>query len=159
MCPIFSGRGDTAVRMLRTNDLLIALIGYVNDLNKLQQFKASVKKINALFNSLGNSTCSSPEVVLAFLLCEGSTIHDASDQFLSCVYFFFVDFSFHPSPQTRIGSVHANFKQLYLHTHWKLDTCLYELINLEESILPPPKIFTIPPETPCIKLFSEYALQ
>jgi hypothetical protein len=31
-----------------------------------------------------------------------------------------------------------------------LDTCLYELIYSEYSILPPPKIFTIPPETPCI---------
>jgi len=28
----------------KTNDLLIAFIGYVNDLNKLQQFKVSVKK-------------------------------------------------------------------------------------------------------------------
>jgi hypothetical protein len=27
---------------VKTNDLLIAFIGYVNDLNKLQQFKASV---------------------------------------------------------------------------------------------------------------------
>jgi hypothetical protein len=25
-----------------------------------------------------------------------------------------------------IGLVHANFKHLYLHTHWKLETCLYE---------------------------------
>jgi hypothetical protein len=32
----------------------------------------------------------------------------------------------------------------------KIDTCLYELIYSEYSILPPPKIFTIPPETPCI---------
>jgi uncharacterized protein YegL len=29
----------------KTNDLLVAFIGYVNDLNKLQQFKVSVKKI------------------------------------------------------------------------------------------------------------------
>jgi len=29
----------------KTNDSLIAFIGYVNDLNKLQQFKVSVKKI------------------------------------------------------------------------------------------------------------------
>ena len=28
----------------KTNDLLIAFIGYVNDLNKLQQFKVSVQK-------------------------------------------------------------------------------------------------------------------
>jgi len=28
----------------KTNDLLIAFIGYVNDLNKLQQFKGSVQK-------------------------------------------------------------------------------------------------------------------
>jgi len=53
---------------------------------------------NALFNSLDNITCSSPEVVVEFLLYEGSTIHNASDQFVSCVYIFFVDFAFHPSP-------------------------------------------------------------
>ena len=52
-------------------------------------FKNPTIDFNALFNSLGNSTCSSPEVVLAFLLYEGSTIHNASDQFVSCVYFFF----------------------------------------------------------------------
>jgi len=57
------------------------------------------------------------EVVLAFFLYEGSTIHKASDQFLSCVYFFFAEFAFNPSPQTKIGSVRANFKQLYLQTH------------------------------------------
>jgi hypothetical protein len=50
----------------------------------------------------GNSKCSSPEVVLAFLLYEGSTIHNVSDQFVSCVYFFFVDFAFHPFPQTKM---------------------------------------------------------
>jgi len=65
----------------KTNYLFIAFIGYVNN--------------------LGNSTCSSFEVVLAFLLYEGSTIHNASDQFVSCVYFFFIDFAFHPSPQTK----------------------------------------------------------
>jgi hypothetical protein len=55
MCPIFNGCGDTAVWMLthkkpyktyegKTNDVLIAFIGYVNRLNKLQQFKESVQK-------------------------------------------------------------------------------------------------------------------
>ena len=65
-----------------TNDLLIAFIGYVNDLNKLQQFKVTVKNptidFKALYNSLDNSTCSSPEVVLVFLLYECSTIHNSS---------------------------------------------------------------------------------
>ena len=59
-------------------------------------FKNPTIDFNTLFNSLGNSTCSSPEVVLAFLLYEGSTIHNASYQFVSCVYFFFVDFALHP---------------------------------------------------------------
>ena len=56
MSPVFNGCGDTAVWMLRlnkpykrsegkTNDLLIAFIGYVNDLNQLQQFKVSFPKI------------------------------------------------------------------------------------------------------------------
>jgi hypothetical protein len=90
----------------KTNDLLIAFIGYVSDLNKLQQFKVSVKNptidFNALFNSLGNSMCSSPEVVLAFLDYEGSTIHNASDNLISYVYFFFVNFAFLTSPQIKI---------------------------------------------------------
>jgi len=30
--------------MKETNDVLIAFIGYINDLNKLQQFKVSVQK-------------------------------------------------------------------------------------------------------------------
>jgi len=103
----------------KTNDLLIVFIDYVNNLNKLQQFRVSVQKSHHRLqcNSLDNSTCSSPEVVLAFLLYDGSTIHNASDQFVSCVYFFFVDFAFHPFPRTKIRSVSTNFKQLFLHTH------------------------------------------
>ena len=38
---------------------------------------------------------------MAFLLYEDSTIHNASDQFVSCVYFFFADFAFHPTTQTK----------------------------------------------------------
>ena len=41
-------------------------------------FKNFTIDFNALYNSLGNSMCSSPEVVLAFLLYDGSTIHNAS---------------------------------------------------------------------------------
>ena len=55
MCPIFSRCGDTAVRMLLIKSLTegmkerqmtywLHLFGYVNDLNKLQQFKANVQK-------------------------------------------------------------------------------------------------------------------
>jgi len=32
----------------KTNDLLIGFIGYVNDLNKLQQFKVSVQKSTSM---------------------------------------------------------------------------------------------------------------
>ena len=63
-------------------------------------FKNPTIDFNALFNPLGNSTCSSPEVVLALLFYDGNTIHNASDQFVSCVYFFFVGFVFiHPHRQ------------------------------------------------------------
>jgi hypothetical protein len=82
---------------------------------------------------------------LAFLLYECST-----NQFISCVYFCFVEFAFHLSQQTKIWSVCARFKQLYFHTHWKLGTRLFELIYSQQSILPAPQIFTFPPETPCI---------
>ena len=54
MCPIFNGCGDTAVWILRIKTLqnvwrkdklrIDIFIGYVNDLNKLQQFKVSVQK-------------------------------------------------------------------------------------------------------------------
>jgi hypothetical protein len=42
--------------------------------------------------------------------------------------------SIHPPRQKSKGvrSRDAKFKQLYLHTHWKLDTCLYELIYSEK---------------------------
>jgi len=63
-------------------------------------FKNPTVDFSTFLSPLGNSTCSSPEIVLAFLLYDGSTVHNASDQFVSCVYFFFVDFAFHPSPQT-----------------------------------------------------------
>ena len=65
-------------------------------------FKNPTIDFNAHFNSLSNSTFSSPEVRLAFLLYEGNTIHNASDQLVSCVYFSFADFAFHPSSQTKI---------------------------------------------------------
>jgi hypothetical protein len=67
----------------------------------------------------------------------------------------------HPHRQKSKG-VRVNFKQLYLHTNWKLDTCLYKLIYSEWSIIPLPKIFTIPLETPytCISIsyFLSYKL-
>jgi hypothetical protein len=65
-------------------------------------FKNPTMDFNALFNSLGIIMASAAEVVLAFFLYEGSTIHNASDQFVSRVYFCFVDFTFYPSPQTEI---------------------------------------------------------
>ena len=89
----------------KTKDVLIAFIGYINDLNKLKHFKVFKNPtidFSALFSPLDNSRCSSPEVVLAFLLYEGSTIHNANDQFVSCVYFFFVDFAFRPSSRTKV---------------------------------------------------------
>ena len=59
----------------KTNDLLIAFIGYVSDLKKMatvQSVQNPTIDFNALFNPLDNSTCSSPEVVLAFLLYEAA---------------------------------------------------------------------------------------
>jgi hypothetical protein len=51
----------------KTDALLIAFIGYVNDSNKLQKFKVSVQKstmdLSAFFNSLDSRTCSCPEIV------------------------------------------------------------------------------------------------
>jgi hypothetical protein len=55
MCPIFNGCGDNSCLNVthkkpyksyveKTNDILITFIGYVNNLNKLQQFKVSVQK-------------------------------------------------------------------------------------------------------------------
>jgi hypothetical protein len=56
MCPIFNRCRDTGLYLKvthgkpyeryegNTNDVLIAFIGYVNDLSKLQQFKLSVQK-------------------------------------------------------------------------------------------------------------------
>jgi len=116
MCPIFNGCGDTAVWMLRIKALQKVWrkdkwrIDCIYWLYKWSQYIATVQSkcskirpldFNALFNPFGNSTCSSHDVVLALLFYEGSTVHNANDQFVSCVYFFFVNFAFHPSPQTK----------------------------------------------------------
>ena len=61
----------------------------INCNSSKEVFKNPTIDFKALFNSFGNSTFSSPEVVLAFLLYEGSTVHNASDQFFSRVYVFF----------------------------------------------------------------------
>ena len=55
MCPIFNGCGDTAVWILcikasqnvwrKTNDVLIAFIGYVIDLNKIAPVQSKCSKI------------------------------------------------------------------------------------------------------------------
>jgi len=66
----------------------------INWSSSKQVFKNPTINFSALFNTVGSSRFSSPEVVLVFLLYEGSTIHNTSDQFVSCVYFFFVDFGF-----------------------------------------------------------------
>ena len=54
MCSVFSGCGVSCLNVThkkpykryegKINDLLVAFIGYLNDLNKLQQFKVSVQK-------------------------------------------------------------------------------------------------------------------
>ena len=60
MCPILNVCGDTAALNFthkkphkwyeeKTNDILVAFNGYVNDLSKLQQFKVSVQKSHHLF--------------------------------------------------------------------------------------------------------------
>jgi hypothetical protein len=84
------------------------------------------------------------------LLYEGNTIHNASDQFVSCVYSSFVDFVFHPFPQTKKTGLYAPTSNSCIVTPRKLGTCLYELFYSEKYLLPPPKIFTVPPEKPCI---------
>jgi hypothetical protein len=119
----------------KTTDLLIAFIGYVNDLNKLQQFKVSLQKSNhrhnALFNSLGNSRCSSPQVALTFLLYEGSNIHNASDQFVSGVYFFlfFLRFSLYaPTSNICILTPIENWTHFYMNL-FALNSPCYHLLK------------------------------
>ena len=57
MCPIFNGSGDNSCLNVthkkpyimyegKTNDVLIAFICYVDDLNKLQQFTVSVQQFH-----------------------------------------------------------------------------------------------------------------
>jgi len=70
----------------------------INCNSSKEVFKNPTIDFKALFNSFGNSTFSSPEVVLAFLLYEGSTVHNASDQFVSCVYIFICSLRFSSIP-------------------------------------------------------------
>ena len=79
----------------KTNGLLIAFIGYVNDLNKLRQFKVSLQKSHhRIFSSLGNSTCNSPEAVLAFLLYDSS---ERPIRLLCLLFLYRLCFSFIPT--------------------------------------------------------------
>ena len=110
-------------------------------------FKNPTIDFNGLSNPLGNSTCSPPEVVLAFFLYEDSTIHNSSDQFVSCVYFFFVDFAFHPPAQKKNSDLYAPSSNSWIFTpieNWTW-TYLLGIVHTTTS-----KIFTISPETPCM---------
>ena len=91
----------------KTNDLLIAFIGYVNDLNKLQQFKVSVQKFPPSTSMHFSTLLTIVRVALLRSSWRSCFMRAALfimryDQFVSCVYFFFVDFAFRPSPQTKI---------------------------------------------------------
>jgi hypothetical protein len=83
----------------KTNDLLTAFTGYVNDVNKLQHFEVSVQKIPPSI-----SMHFSPHLAIvriAFLRSSWRSCFMRAalfimryEQFVSCVYFFFVDFAF-----------------------------------------------------------------
>jgi len=127
----------------KINDVLIAFIGYVNDLNKLQQFKVSVKKIPpstsmhfstlleivylALLRSFLRSCSNHYQAVpnsTKLQLQVTTAVTCYSDSWVPVICFKLARASDLHSPT-------SDFKQLYLHVHWKLDTCLYELIYSE----------------------------
>jgi len=73
--------------------------------------------------------CCSSELSFTFL-CAGSSIQNASWQFVSCIHPSFVNFAFHPTPQTKFyWSWVWRFKQMYLSNHSELDTCTYEMFS------------------------------
>ena len=131
-----------------------AFIGYVNDLNKLQQFKVSVQKSPPSTSMHFSTLLATVRVALmrsswrSCFMMAALFIMPATNSSLVFTFSLYTSLFFHPHRQK--SNLRVNFKQLYLHSHWKLDTCLYELIYSEWSILPPPKIFTIPPEITCI---------
>ena len=91
----------------KTNDLLIAFIGYVNDLNKLQQFKVGVQKSHHRIQCTFLTLLAIVRVALLRLSWHSCFMTAAlcimrATNSSHCVYFFFVDFAFHPSPQTKI---------------------------------------------------------
>ena len=91
----------------KINELLIAFIGYVNDLNKLQQFKVSVKKIPPSTSTHFSALLAIVHVALlrssrrSCFIGAALFIMQATNSSLMFT-FFFVDFAFHPSPQTKI---------------------------------------------------------
>ena len=63
-------------------------------------FKNPTIDFNAHFNPLGNSMCSSPEVVLVFLLYEGSTVHmQVTDSSLVFTFSLLTSLFIHPLRQ------------------------------------------------------------
>jgi len=77
----------------------------INFSSSKQVFKNPAIDFSALFNPLGNSTCSSPEVVLAFLLYEG----ERPIRLLCLLFLCRLRFSSIPTDKN-LKSVLANFK-------------------------------------------------
>jgi hypothetical protein len=127
MCPIFKGCGDKALSLNltpkkpykkyegKTNDVLIAFIGYVSDISKVQQFKLSVQKSHRRISMHFSTLLATVRVALltsswrSCFMRAALFIIQATNS--SLVFTFsFVDFNFHPSSQTKIGVRSGDFK-------------------------------------------------
>jgi hypothetical protein len=102
--------------------------------------------LSKLYNSWAKIACCSSQLIFR-LLYAGSSIQNASEQFVWCVHLSFVNFALYPNPEKNLTS---DSKRLYLGNHSELDTCSYELFFSKWWILSSPKILTFPPESPVL---------
>jgi hypothetical protein len=86
-----------------------------------------IVNLHALCNSFVNIASCSSELIFT-LHYAGSSIQNAIEQFISCIYLSFEIIALHSNPQKIYGLYDTRFKQLYLGRHSELDTGSYVLI-------------------------------
>jgi hypothetical protein len=63
-------------------------------------FETPTVNLSALCKSCAKIACCSSELIFTFLYA-GSSIQNASEQFVSCIHLSFVNFALHPNPQKK----------------------------------------------------------
>ena len=86
--------------MLKLTHLFPKNDKYITFHNKCLKIPPNLN-LNALRNSCTKFACCSSELIFTFL-CAGSSIQNASEQFVSCISLSFVNVAVYTTPQTKI---------------------------------------------------------